>query len=116
MRAYFIDGQNSKKTLLAILLPVMIFAMLYRCPHFDKISVRIIKAYDFLSPAVCHESVDVFHFRIILFEPVDKTLNTRLLKIELAGIVFRNDISSKELSPVFSSCNTNPSVRIILPP
>ena len=30
----------------------MMFAMLYRCPTFDQISVRIIETYDLLSPAV----------------------------------------------------------------
>ena len=54
-----------KKALITILIPVMIFAMLYWCPHFDQISIRIIKTYDFLPPAVRHEFIDVFHFRII---------------------------------------------------
>ena len=51
----------------------MIFAILYRCPHFDQISVRIIKVYAFLSLAmdiVCiHSNIQPFHAPDCIFLP-----------------------------------------------
>ena len=86
----------------------MVFAILHWRPHFDQISVRIVETYDFLSPAVCHEFVDVFYFRVILLKFFDEAFDITFLKIELAGIVLRNDFFTEER-------RTSPSVRIIFP-
>ena len=79
----------------------MRFAILHRRPYFDQIPVRIIEAYDLLSPAVRHESVDVFHFRVIPFKLLDKTFDFGFFKVELAGIALRKDFLSEKLLPVF---------------
>ena len=91
-----------------ILIPVMVFAILHWRPHFDEISVRIIEAYDFLSLAVCHESVDILHIRIVSFKLFDEAFDITFLKIELAGIVLRNDFFTEELFPVFLFLQNQP--------
>ena len=94
----------------------MMFAISHRCPDFDQVAVRIIEPYNFLSPAVCHESVHILDIGVIAFQLLDKTVYIGFFKIELAGIVFGNDLSAKKLRPVFSSCRTSPSERIMFPP
>ena len=79
----------------------MIFAMLYRRSHFDQISVRIIKAYDFLSPTVRHEFVDIFHFRVTALKLFHKSFYVTFFKIELARIILRKNLLAEKLFPVF---------------
>ena len=80
---------------------VMIFAILHRRSHFDQMTVRVIEAYDLLSPAVRLESVDILHFRVIPFQLFDKPFDVGFFKVELAGIVFRDDFFSEKRFPVF---------------
>ena len=54
-----------------------------------------------MTPAVRHEAVDIFHFRIIALKPFHKAFYITFFKIKLAGIVLRDDFSTEELFPVF---------------
>ena len=96
----------------------MIFAMLYRRSHFDQISVRIIKAYDFLSPTVRHEFVDIFHFRVTALKLFHKSFYVTFFKIELARIILRKNLLAEKLFPVFlflenqASCQNHISIII----
>ena len=73
----------------------------HRCSYLNQIAVQIIKAYDLLPPAMCHQPVSIFRFRIQLFQFLDKCLNIPFFEIQFTGIIFRNDIFSKEILPDF---------------
>ena len=61
----------------------------------------VIKSYHLLSPAVRHEAVHIPDFGIETFQLLNEFFYVRLFKIQLAGIVLRNDLASEKLLPVF---------------
>lgn len=73
--------------------------LLHRCSNFNQITVRIIKANHFLSPTVFHQPVHIGNFWIELLQFVDKILNVLFLKIQLAGIVLRDNLFSDKIFP-----------------
>jgi len=61
--------------------PIDTPAISNRCPHFYKITIRIIETYDLLSPTVHHESIHILDFRIVTFQFFNKSFYIRFLKI-----------------------------------
>ena len=57
------------------------------CSYLDQISVGIIKAYDLLSPAVCHKLVDILHIGKYSLQLFHKALYIRFFKIQFTGII-----------------------------
>ena len=73
---------------------------LYRRSDFNQVPVGIIKPDYLLSPAVCHQAVDILGFGIERHKSFDKPFDVRFFKIQLLLIVFWSDTFPCESLPV----------------
>ena len=75
--------------------------LLHRLSDFDQIPVGIVESNDTLSPAVRHGQVDKLGLRIKSFQLFIKSIHVFFLKIQLAGVVFGNNVLADEPAPEF---------------
>ena len=75
-------------------------AELYRCSDFNQISIWVIKSDNLLSPAVCHQVIDILCFRIKCLKTFYKLFYVWFFKIKFRLIIVWNYTSFDKFFPV----------------